>query len=455
MPSNYRRARAVLASAAVACAALTFASSPASATPADGAPSDLSVSLLSPHAGVTNGANITYTSVSGWRNTNVVVTLPDWTALNPIANTGSAPCPATIVVTAKPAGGGRASFSECTWTQSSGSAMFSVVVTSTSGLNGPVSISLSQGMLKNPVASASYAVRLSEQSDAGWVTLSDWTPIDVPSDFALTLASPAAGIVTPATATYTSASGWAGTNVVLTLPGFSAQNTFSSTGSAPCPASITVTATPTQCSWTQENGSAVLAATINSPNAGLAGTVTIAFGASALRSPEAPAQYMARLAEQSSAGWVTMDWWVNVGVPVNLGATLTSDVPGATTGAVVTYDSGSGWVGTNVNVLFPGWTALKTFTSTGSRPCPAGVRVLAKPASATTSQCSWTQGSDGAMLSLVLNSPGYGLQGPVRIALANGLLANPETSGPATIRLVEQSGAGSIGLWTTVTLNGA
>jgi hypothetical protein len=212
------------------------------------------------------------------------------------------------------------------------------------------------------------------------------------------------------------------------------------------------TATVSQCSWTQSNGSAVFTATINAPNTGLAGTVTIDFASATLQNPAAPAQYMARLTEQSSAGWVSMNWWVNVGVPVDLKASLTSYEPSAATGAVITYDSGSSWGATNVSVLFPGWTALKPFTSTGSKACPAVVKVVASPTSATTSECSWTQGNAGATLSFVLNSPGYGLQGPVRMTLAKGLLTNPDASGPAEIRLTEQSGAGWVGLPTQVTL---
>ncbi len=457
MPPTHRLLSG-FAAAAVTCVSLIAGAGSASAAPAAQTPSDLSVSLNSPHAAVATGANISYTSVSGWRNTNVVVTLPGWTALNPFASTGSAACPASITVTAKPAGGGKAAFSQCTWTEANGSAIFSVVVISSSGLDGTVAIALSQGMLENPTAPASYSVRLSEQSDAGWVTLSDWTSIDVPSDFELSLFSPAPSIVTPATATYTSASGWAGTNVILTLPGFTAQNTFTSTGNAPCPAGITVTATPatatvSQCSWTQANGSAVFSATINAPNTGLAGTVTIDFGPASLQNPAAPAQYMARLSEQSSAGWVSMNWWVNVGVPVDLQASLTSYVTGESAGAVITYDSGSEWVATNVVILVPGLIALKPFASTGAKACPAVVKVVANPASATTSECSWTQGRAGATLSYVLNSPGYGLQGPVRTTMAKGLLGNPDTAGPAAIRLTEQSGAGWVGLSTQVTLS--
>ena len=100
-------------------------------------------------------------------------------------------------------------------------------------------------------------------------------------------------------------------------------------------------------------------------------------------------------------------------------------------------------------------TALKTFTSTGSKACPAVVKVVATPTSATTTECSWTQGNAGATLSFVLNSPGYGLQGPVRMTLAKGLLTNPDVSGPAEIRLTEQSGAGWVGLSTDVTLRAA
>ena len=458
MHSTPRRFVSTLVCATLACATLTLTAGPAGAAMTGGAPSDLSVSLLSPHAGNTTGANITYTSDSGWSSTNVVLTMPGWTALNPFVSTGSAPCPTSITTTAKPASGtAKSVFSECTWTQSSSGAVFSVVVTSSSGLDGPVSIGLSQGMLKNPVAPAEYAVRLSEQSDAGWVTLSNWTSIDVPSSFTLTPSTYIAGALTSATATYVSASGWANTNVILTLPGWSAQNTFSNTGSAPCPSSITVSATPknatvSQCSWTQTSGSAIFSAIVSAPNEGLAGPVTIQFGEGTLRNPIVPAQHMARLSEQSSAGWVSMNWWVNIGVPANLTAALRSYDQGATTGADITYDSASSWVGTNVTLVFPGFTALKTFESTGSKPCPSTVRVIATPSTATTSQCSWTEGTN-PQLSFVLNSPGYGLQGAVRVVLANGLLGNPDNAGPAAIRLVEQSGAGWVGLETTVTLN--
>lgn len=443
--------------ALVIAATVMLASSPARATEADVTPSDLSFSVTSPHAGNSTGATVTYNSVSGWRGTNVVLTLPGWTALNPIANTGPRPCPDSISVTAKPAGVGRVSFSQCTWTQTDGSALFSVVVNSASGLDGPVTIGFTPGMLQNPVSAASYSVRLSEQSNAGWVTLTQWTPIDVPSDFTFTLKSPAPGILTPATAAYTSASGWADTNVVLTLPGFIAQNTFPSTGGAACPASIAVSATPStatisQCSWQQVNGSAILSFVIDAPNTGLAGTVNMSFSSGMLRNPLAPAQYTTRLAEQSSAGWVSMEWWVNVGVPVELKATLNSYDPGSTTGAVITYNSGSNWVDTNVSVTFPGWTALRPFASTRSKPCPTTVKVTATPPSAVTNQCTWTMGSAGATLSFVLSSPQYGLQGPVRIAVAQGLLRNPESASPTSIRLAEQSGAGWVGLTTPVLL---
>ena len=147
-----------------------------------------------------------------------------------------------------------------------------------------------------------------------------------------------------------------------------------------------------------------------------------------------------------------MNWWVNIGVPANLTAALRSYDQGATTGADITYDSASSWAGTNVTLVFPGFTALKTFESTGSKPCPSTVRVVATPSTATTAQCSWTAGVN-PQLSFVLNSPGYGLQGAVRVVLGNGLLGNPDNAGPAAIRLVEQSGAGWVGLETTVTLN--
>lgn len=458
MPSTHRRFVSALVCATLACATLTLTAGPAGAAMTGGAPSDLTVSLLSPHAGITTGANITYTSDSGWSSTNVVLTMPGWTALNPFVSTGSAPCPTSIATTGKPGSGtAKPVFSECTWTQSSSGAVFSIVVTSSSGLDGPVSIGLSQGMLKNPVAPAEYAVRLSEQSDAGWVTLSDWTSIDVPSSFTLTPSTFIAGALTSATATYVSASGWANTNVILTLPGWSAQNTFSNTGNAPCPSSITVSATPknatvSQCSWIQTSGSAIFSAIVSAPNEGLAGPLTIQFGEGTLRNPIVPAQYMARISEQSSAGWVSMNWWVNIGVPANLQAALRSYDQGATTGADITYDSASSWAGTNVTLVFPGFTALKTFESTGSKPCPSTVRVVATPSTATTAQCSWTAGVN-PQLSFVLNSPGYGLQGAVRVVLGNGLLGNPDNAGPAAIRLVEQSGAGWVGLETTVTLN--
>ena len=89
MHSNRRRQLSVFAAALIACASLIGAAGSANAATTPETPSDLSVSLLSPHAGNTTGANLTYTSVSGWRNTNVVVTLPGWTALNPFASTGS------------------------------------------------------------------------------------------------------------------------------------------------------------------------------------------------------------------------------------------------------------------------------------------------------------------------------------------------------------------------------
>lgn len=449
----------VLAGTALVVAGSVMVSSgPARAAEADGSPSGLAITVHSPHADVTTGATVSYNSVSTWRGTNVVLTFPGWTALEPIANTGTSSCPPSIIVSAKPAGVGKATFSQCTWMQAGDSAVFSAVINSASGLNGPVNIDFAPGLIHNPATAATYSVRLSEQSNAGWTTLTKWIPIEVPSDFALTLASPAPGIVTPATAMYTSASGWSGTNVVLTLPGFIAQNTFASTGSAPCPASIAVSAAPrtasvSQCSWQQVNGSAVLSLVINSPNVGLAGTVTMSFSSGMLRNPLAPAQYVARLAEQSSAGWVSMDWWVNVGVPVNLNASLTSYAPGSTIGAVVTYDSGSEWVDTNVSVIFPGWTALRTFTSTGSKPCPSVVKVTATPPSAVTTACTWTMSSAGATLGFVLSSPQYGLQGPVRIALAKGLLRNPSTASSRSVRLSEQSGAGWVGLTTPVWLN--
>jgi hypothetical protein len=458
MPRFQRRILSAVLSTAIACGGLAIAAGPAGAAATVGSPSDLSVTLLSPQASDTTGADITYTSDSGWSSTNVVLTLPGWTALNPFASTGSAPCPASISLSAKPASGSaKASFSECTWTQSSSGAVLSVVVNSSSGLAGPVSIGLSQGMLKNPVAPAEYAVRLSEQSDAGWVTLSEWAFVDVPSVFTFDTTTHIAGALTSATASYVSASGWASTNVVLTLPGWIAQNTFSSTGNAPCPTSITVSATPrtatvSQCSWTQEGGSALFTAVVNSPTIGLFGPVTIEFGEGTLRNPLVPAQYVARLAEQSPAGWDSGDSVVDIGLPHDLRAALRSYDQGATTGADITYDSASSWAGTNVTLVFPGFTAFKTFESTGSRPCPSTVRVVATPSSATTSQCSWTAGRN-PQLSFVLNSPGYGLQGAVRVVLATGLLGNPDNAGPAAIRLAEQSGAGWVGLGTTVTLN--
>ena len=118
----HRRHLSAFAVAVIACASLIGAAGSANAATSAETPSDLSVSLLSPHTGATTGANITYTSVSGWRNTNVVVTLPGWTALNPFATTGSAACPASITVSAKSAGGAKPTSSECTWTQASGSA---------------------------------------------------------------------------------------------------------------------------------------------------------------------------------------------------------------------------------------------------------------------------------------------------------------------------------------------
>ena len=56
------RSVSALLSAALACGALALGAGPAGAAATGGAPSDLSVSLLSPHAGNTTGATITYTS---------------------------------------------------------------------------------------------------------------------------------------------------------------------------------------------------------------------------------------------------------------------------------------------------------------------------------------------------------------------------------------------------------
>jgi hypothetical protein len=431
-------------------------------------PSGLAFSTMTPHAGDQTGVAFTYTSVSGWRTTNVELTMPGWTALQPIASTGANSCPASIAVSAKAAArGGKVTFSGCSLIQQPGAARFSVNVTSDSGLNGLVSVALPMGMLRNPIAPGSYAVRLSEQSSAGWVTLSQWTEVGVPSDFTLDLGSPTPGGLTAATATYTSASSWSQTNITLALPGLSAQYTFPSTGQAPCPTGITVTGTPstatvTECTWTQVynsnsgttyNNTAVFPAVINSPDEGLSGPITIAFADGMLRNPPAPSQYVARLTKQPNAGTVSMNSWVSVGVPTNLNATLDSYAFGATTGAVINYDSASDWANTNVTVIVPGWTVLKPFASTGRRPCPTAVQVTATPTSAGTFQCSLTQEGAGASLSLVIRSPGIGLQGPVRIALADGLLRNPSARSAASIRLAEQSGAGWIGLSTPIWLD--
>lgn len=462
-----RIATTALAASACLVAYLAANSGAASAQDPVGAPSSLAFSMLSPHAGVPTGATFSYTSVSGWRSTNVVMAMPGWAALQPFASTGAGPCPPAVLISATTASrGGRATFSQCTLTQQAGGAQFSVVVTSSSGLDGPVSVTLPDGMLRNPIAPSTYAVRLSEQSDAGWMTLSEWTAVSVPTNYELTLSRPAPGSLTAAKATYISASSWEQTNVVLLLPDFSAQNTFPSTGSGPCPSTITVSATPasatiSECSWTQVynsnsgttfNNTAVFSAVISSPALGLAGPVTIQFADGMLRNPPVAAQYTTRLAEQSTAGWVTIPWWVNVGVPVNLKATVNSPRLGATTGAVVTYDSASDWADTNVTVTFPRWTAMETFTSTGRKPCPATVKVTATPSSATTAGCSWSQGLNGATLTLVIRSPGSGLGGPVRIALESGLLRNPTSGTSASIRLAEQSGAGWVALTTPIWL---
>jgi len=182
------------------------------------------------------------------------------------------------------------------------------------------------------------------------------------------------------------------------------------------------------------------------------GPVTIAFANGMLRNPPAPAQVVARLTEQSNAGSVSLEGSVNVGVPVNLQATVGSAAFGGTTGAVVTYDSASDWANTNLTVTFPRWTVLEGFPSTGQRPCPPSVRVTGTPASATATMCWWTQEGAGATLSLVIRSPGVGLRGPVRIALADGLLRIPGAGSAATVRIAEQSGAGWVGLSTRVWL---
>lgn len=452
--------------ASTACLAASFGAAGAQETGT--VPSGLAFTMQTPHAANLTAVAFRYTSVSGWRSTNVEMTMPGWTAMQPFASTGSAACPASVAVSAKPATrGGKVTFSQCSLVQQAGAAKFSVVVTSDSGLDGPVSVALPTGMVRNPIAPGSYAVRLSEQSSAGWVTLTQWVPIAVPSDFTMELASPTPGGLTAATVTYTSASSWEQTNVTLVLPGFSAQYTFPSTGQGPCPAGIAVTGTPstatvTECSWTQVydsnsgttyNNTAVLSAVVNSPDVGLSGPITISFADGMLRNPPAPGQYVARLAEQSNAGTVSMNWWVSVGVPTSLRATLDSYAFDATTGAVITYDSASDWANTNVTVVLPGWTVVEPFASTGPRPCPASVRVSASPSTAAAVQCSLTQESAGATLSLVIRSPGIGLNGPVRIALADGLLRNPSSGSSAAIRLAEQSGAGWVGLTTPIWLD--
>lgn len=443
---------------------------PAGAQEMGSIPTDLAFSSLTPQAGNPTGVAFTYTSVSQWRSTNVELTMPSWSALLPFTSTGTGSCPTNVTVSAKArAGGGPVTFSQCSLVQEAGAAKFSVVVNSPKGLDGPVSVALPMGMLRNPIAPGSYAVRLAEQSNAGWVGLSQWVPVGVPSDFTLDLADPEPGDLTSATATYTSASSWGQTNITLALPGFSAQNTFSSTGQAGCPAGITVTGTPatatvTECSWTQIynsnsgttlNNTAVFSAVINSPNLGLTGPITIAFADGMLRNPPGAGQYVTRLSEQANAGAVSMNWWVGVGVPTNLSATINSSTFGATTGAVITYDSASDWANTNVVVTFPGWTVLKPVANTGQRPCPSAVRVTATPRTTTIAQCSLTQQGAGATVSLVLRSPGVGLQGQVRIALADGLLRNPSSGAVASIRLAEQSGAGWVGLSTPIVLNTA
>lgn len=52
------------------------------------------------------------------------------------------------------------------------------------------------------------------------------------------------------------------------------------------------------------SGSGLFSTTINAPDTGLAGTVTVDSAPGILQNPAPPAQYLAPLTEQSSAGWV-------------------------------------------------------------------------------------------------------------------------------------------------------
>lgn len=417
------------------------------------APSNLSVQMAYPWAGTTSGAVVSYLSTSSWAKTNVSVTFPGWTALGTFANTGASGCPAPIVVTASRRGAPAnqpASVSECSWSQDSTGALLSLVVESATGLDGLVQITLPPGSLRNPPAPSVYSVRVAEQSNGGWGTLSAPVPISTPSGFAATLTNAIPAAPAGVTLAYTSASGWADTNISFTMPGWTANSTFASTGTAPCPSAIQVTALPStatfsQCTWSQDSTGAVFSVVVSSPVVGLNGPVTVVLPRGAVTNPALAGTYQVRVTEQSSAGFVSLSDEVAVGVPsnltVSLGSRMSGQPAGATTVGVTTWST---WASTNLVFTFPGFVARKGFSNTGSGPCPERVRIVATPSLVTTSNCSWTQESAGAVLAVTLDAPGYGLQGPVTVELSPGMLVNPTRTGLVNIRLAQQSAAG----WT-------
>lgn len=420
---------------------------------AHAAPSNMSVQLTYPWAGTATGAVVSYLSTSTWAKTNVSVTFPGWRALGTFTSTGAAGCPAPIVVTASRRGAAAnqaASVSQCSWSQDSTGALLSLVVESSTGLDGLVQITLPLGTLGNPPTPSVYAVRVTEQSNAGWATVSAPVAVSTPSAFQATFTNAIPAAPAGVTLRYTSASGWSNTNVSFTMPGWTANNTFVNTGSAPCPSAIVVTALPatssfSQCSWSQDSTGAVFSVVVSSPGVGLNGPVWVVLPRGSLTNPTFAGTYQVRVTEQSSAGFVTLDDDVPIGVPSDLSVSLASRVSGSAAGAAnIGVTTWSTWASTNLVYTFPGFVARKAFKNTGAAPCPSTVRIVGTPSVVTTSNCSWTQESSGATLSVTLDAPGYGLQGPVNVTLSPGLLINPSTAGLVHIRLAQQSGAG----WT-------
>lgn len=443
--------------AVAALAALVPGLGLVAAPAAHAAPSNLSVQLTYPWAGTTTGAVVSYLSTSTWAKTNLSVTFPGWTAQGTFASTGTSGCPSPIVVTASRRGATAnqpASVSECSWTQDSTGALLSLVVESATGLNGLVQISLPPGTLRNPPAPSVYAVRVAEQSNAGWGTLSAPVAISTPSDLNATVTNAIPAASAGVTLEYTSASGWANTNVAFTMPGWTANNTFASTGTAPCPSAVQVTALPatatfSQCSWSQDSTGAVFSVVISSPGVGLNGPVSVVLPRGSLTNPSLAGTYQVRVTEQSSAGFVTLSDAVAIGIPSDLTVALGSRVAGSSAGATtIGVTTWSTWAQTNLVFTFPGFVARRTFTNSGTAPCPPTVRVAGTPSLVTTSSCSWTQEPGGATLSVSLDAPGYGLQGPVTVSLSPGLLINPSRAGQVNIRLAQQSAAGWTGVST-------